>query len=175
MVKKKLKPIPHVPLPYPLIVVAVDPGGTTGIAVFKFTEESVEYLEHHQLGDPDYVWQKIHSLVHYWQAGYNTVLVVEQFDQRPGIINPDFTPKYISRDITNNILDVDIVWQIPGQAMNLVRPPSARHKGPDQLKRFGWYKTTNTHANDAARHAIVYGVEKLRHMPLIRLGWPEPL
>lgn len=158
---------------YPLIVIAVDPGGTTGVAVFKFLEDSVQYLEHYQWGDPDYVWKEIHALVHYWQAGYEVVLVVEQFDKRPGIINPDFTPKFIGRDITNNILDVEIEWQTPSVAMNLVRPPGARHKGPDQLKRFGWYTVKNTHANDAARHAIVFAVERLKHMPTILKGWPR--
>lgn len=159
---------------YPLLVVAVDPGGTTGVAVFKFTEETVEYIDHYQWGDPDYVWRKIHELVHACQKVHETVLVVEQFDKRPGIINPDFTPKYIGRDITNNIDDVEIVWQTPSVAMNLVRPPGKRHKGPDQLKRFGWYNTSNTHANDAARHAIVYAVETLKHMPTILRGWPKP-
>lgn len=160
---------------YPIIVIAVDPGVTTGIAVFKFTEEAVEYLDSYQWGDPDYVWIQIQSLAHAWMVREkHVVLVVEQFDKRPGIINPDFTPKFINRDIENNILDVEIVWQIPGAAMNLVRPPGKKNKGPDQLKRFGWYKTNNTHANDAVRHAIVYGVDKLKHMPLILRGWPKP-
>lgn len=159
----------------PLIVIAVDPGGTTGVAVFKFTEETVEYLDSYQWGDPDHVWLRIQDLAHAWMVREErVVLVVEQFDKRPGIINPDFTPKFINRDIEINITDVDIVWQIPAAAMNLVRPPGHRHKGQDQLKRFGWYKTSNTHANDAARHAIVFGVDKLKHMPLILRGWPKP-
>jgi len=159
----------------PVIVVAVDPGITTGIAVFKFSDDDAEYLEHHQWEDPDTAWRVIHNLVHYWQAGYDTILVVEQFDKRPGIINPDFTPKYIGRDIANNIDDVEIVWQIPGAAMNLVKPVSAKgNKGGDHLKRFGWYLRSNVHANDAARHAIVYAVDVLHHMPTILRGWPKP-
>ena len=158
---------------FPVVVVAVDPGVTTGIAVFLCLEDSVEYLESHQWGDPDYVWQEIHDLVHYWQFGYRVVLVVEQFDKRPGIVNPDFTPKYINRDIENNIHDVEIVKQIPDAAMNLVRPPGKKNAGPDHLKRFGWYKVKNTHANDAARHFIVYAVGKLRHQPTILTGWPK--
>lgn len=160
---------------YPLIVIGIDPGGTTGVAVFGFTDDNVEEVERFQWGDPDYVWMKIHELVHKWQGkGFRVVLVVEQFDKRPGIINPDFTPKFINRDIVNNIDDVEIVFQIPAAAMNLVRPPGPKHKGPDQLKRFGWYKTTNTHSNDAVRHIIVYAVEVLRHMPTIIRGWPKP-
>lgn len=160
---------------YPLVVIGIDPGGTTGVAVFGFTEDNVEEIERFQWGDPDYVWMKIHDLVHKWQdKGFRVVLVVEQFDKRPGIINPDFTPKFINRDIQNNIDDVEIVFQIPAAAMNLVRPPGHKHKGPDQLKRFGWYHAKNTHSNDAVRHIIVYGVEKLRHMPLILRGWPKP-
>lgn len=142
--------------------------------MFKFTEDAVEYITSYQWGDPDHVWKAIETLVHDWQITNRVVLVVEQFDKRPGIINPDFTPKFINRDIEINITDVEIVWQIPAAAMNLVRPPGHKHKGQDQLKRFGWYKTNNTHANDAVRHAIVYAVEKLRHMPTILLGWPKP-
>lgn len=155
-------------------VVAVDPGGTTGWAVFLFSPNDVEYVEHGHWGDPDQVWHDILStLERYRSLGYRVTLVVEQFDKRPGIVNPDFTPKFVSRDIVNNIHGYDIVWQIPAAAMNLVKPAGKRNKGPDQLKRFGWYHTNSVHANDAARHAIVYAVEKLKHKPTILRGWPR--
>lgn len=156
----------------PIVVIGVDPGGTTGVAVFGLTEKTIEYLEHYQWGDQDTVWQDIHALVHTWQAkGFTVVLVVEQFDKRPGIINPDFSAKYITRDITNNIHDVEIVWQLPAQAKTLV--PQPKNGRPDALKRFGWYSTSNRHANDAVRHVIVYATEKLRHLPTVLIGWPK--
>lgn len=161
------------PVEYPVIVVAVDPGVTTGICVMEFQTDSVEVLETHQFVDPNGVWREIQELAQRLATrGHRVVIVVEQFDKRPGVVNPDFTPKYVSRDIENNIHDFEIVWQIPAQAMTLVRPGSKR--GPDQLKRFGWYKTSSVHSNDATRHAIVYGVETLKHRPLILRGWPKP-
>ena len=157
---------------YPLVVIGVDPGGTTGVAVFGLTEKTVEYIEHFQWGDQNYVWQQIHELVHKWQKkGFTVVLVVEQFDKRPGIINPDFSAKYITRDISNYIKDVEIVWQLPAQAKTLVPQPKGGR--PDALKRFGWYSTSNRHANDAVRHFIVYAAEKLRHLPTVLIGWPK--
>lgn len=158
-----------------MIVIGVDPGVTTGIAVFRFTEDKSQYIEYGQLGDPDNVWKKIHQLVLFYQKNYpedEVILVVEQFDKRPGVVNPDFTPKYINRDIENNIFDVQIVWQIPGMAKTLL--PPARRGTSDALKRFGWYKVSNGHANDAARHAIAYIVHNKLHMPTILKGWPKP-
>lgn len=166
-------PKPKEVIDYPVIVVAVDPGVTTGVCVMLFEENEVDLLETHQFVDPNGVWREIQELAHGYDTGiHKVVIVVEQFDKRPGVVNPDFTPKYVCRDIENNIHDFEIAWQIPSQAMTLVRPGSKR--GPDQLKRFGWYKTSSVHSNDATRHAIVYGVETLRHMPLILKGWPKP-
>jgi hypothetical protein len=102
---------------------------------------------------------------------YEVVFVIEQFDKRPGIADPDLTPKYIIRDIENNLPHRTFEWQIPAQAKNLVKPAT---KGvPDGLKRFGWYKVGMGHANDASRHVIVFLVEKIKHMPTILLGWPK--
>jgi hypothetical protein len=156
-------------------IIGFDPGGTSGIAVLRFTETVVECVFQDEWGDPDNVWKRLHQLAHEYQCLGDVTIVSEAFDARPGIINPDYTPKYINRDVDNNIFDVDVVYQIPAQAKNLVRPPGPRNKGQDHLKRFGWYKKgRGGHANDATRHAITYGVETLKHMVLIQLGWPKP-
>lgn len=155
---------------YPCILIGVDPGVTTGIAVMGLTEKTSELLETYQWEEPDTVWRQIRDLAHTWQAkGFSVTLVVEQFDKRPGVISPDFTPKYVNRDIENNILDVPIVWQIPAQAKTLV--PQGKKGQQDALKRFGWYQTAHRHANDGIRHCIVYAVEKLRHRPTVDKGW----
>lgn len=158
-----------------MIVVAVDPGVTTGVAVFRFTENASERLAYAQWGDPDYVWRKIRDTLVLYEEKYpddEVVLVAEQFDQRPGVVRPDFTPKFINRDIENNITGFKIVWQIPDMAKTLVSP--ARRGTSDALKRFGWYLVSNGHANDAQRHAIAYVVHNFKHMPTILRGWPKP-
>lgn len=159
---------------YPVVVIGIDPGGTTGVCDMLFTEDSVELLDEDQWPEPDDVWKLLRARAHkYKMIGYRVVLVVEQFDKRPGVVNPDFTPKYINRDIALNLGDYHIKWQVPAAAKNLVKP-ARRGNGIDGLKRFGWYTIKMPHANDAKRHVIVYGVESLRHMPLILKGWPKP-
>lgn len=153
-------------------MIGLDPGGTTGVALFKFTEDSVTYLDSAQWGDPDNVWKQVKAVAEKLRAqGENVILVIEQFDKRPGIVNPDFTPKYINRDIDNNIFDFPIVYQIPAVAKNLV--PQATRGRSDALRRFGWYLVSNRHANDAARHVITFAVTQLKHMPTILKGWPK--
>lgn len=158
---------------YPFIAIGVDPGGTTGVSVFLVTETEAQLLESIQWGEPADVWRNMEDLAVSYGGYYQApvVFVVEQFDKRPGIADPDLTPKYIIKDIENNMSHRTIVWQIPAQAKNLVKPAT---KGvPDGLKRFGWYKVGMGHANDASRHAIVFLVEKIKHMPTILLGWPK--
>lgn len=159
----------------PSLVLSIDPGVTTGFTLMRFGKSDVELVETGQWGDPDRVWRTIRDYGRNARTHYNLplYLVIEQFDKRPGVVNPDFTPKYISRDIENNIFDIPYFWQIPAAAMNLVKPGRTGQR--DQLHRFSnWYKKKNVHGNDATRHAIVFGVEKLKHRPLIELGWPKP-
>lgn len=159
---------------YPVVVIGVDPGQTTGICDMLFTEDDVELLETDQWDEPSDVWKLLRARAHkYRKAGYRVVLVVEQFDKRPGVVAPDFTPKFINRDISENLTDFDIKWQIPAAAKNLVKPGTRAGTG-DHLLRFGWWKSKSPHSNDATRHVIVYGVDSLRHMPLILKGWPKP-
>lgn len=156
-------------------MLAIDPGVSTGFSLLRFGEKDVELVQTGYWPDPDRVWRTIRDSAHRARDHYNLplYLVVEQFDKRPGVVNPDFTPKYISRDIELNIHDVPVFWQIPAAAMNLVKPGRTGQR--DQLHRFGdWYRKKNVHGNDATRHAIVFGVEKLKHMPLILMGWPKP-
>lgn len=164
---------PHESIEYPCVVIGVDPGGTTGVAVFGFASADTvpEYVEHFQWDDPWTAADQINTLYRKWAVKFPTYLVIEQFDKRPGIIDPDYTPKYINRDVARAMTDVEIVWQTPSMAKNLVKPPK---KGTtDGLKRFGWYNTSNRHANDAARHVIVFAVEKMRHKPTVLRGWPR--
>lgn len=163
---------------YPLYALCVDPGGTTGLALMEFTEDSVRIMERWYYGNEDDVWMVIRAkLDEFRSAGRHIVLVVEQFDKRPGIVNPDYSPMFINKDIAHNIEgDYEVFWQIPAAAKNLVRPPGKKNRGPDHLKRFDWYLSGkgNNHTNDAVRHGIVFAVETLHHMATIEKGWPKP-
>lgn len=161
---------------WPLALIGVDPGVTTGWAILKLSDPDSEpvLLDCGQWVEQWDVWKTLDAKAQLLEElGFNVILVVEQFDQRPGIVNPDMTPKYINNDIENNLVGKwEVVWQIPAMAKTLV--PQAKRGVPDALKRFGWYQTSHRHANDAIRHVITHATHKLRHMPLIRRGWPEP-
>lgn len=158
---------------YPFLVVGVDPGGTTGISTFMVEEGSATQIDFAQWDNDGQIWRK---LVNYAadleeKTSYPVVLVVEQFDKRPGIIDPDYSAMYITQDIEANITEYPVIWQIPAAAKNLIKPAG---KGrADQLKRFGLYHPNNRHANDATRHVLVYLVEKIKHRPTILKGWPK--
>jgi hypothetical protein len=157
---------------YPFVVIGVDPGGTTGVSVYFVTELSAFLQESLQWGDPVTVWEQLEELAQKYEASWGPVVfVAEQFDKRPGIANPDFTPKYIIKDIETHLQHRTFVWQTPSQAKNLIKP--ATKGSPDGLKRFGYYKVGMGHANDASRHVLVFLVEKIKHMPTILLGWPK--
>lgn len=158
---------------YPFVAIGVDPGVTTGVSAFLVTEDGVTMKESYQWGDPENVWCELDKLAFVYEniAHLEVVFVAEQFDKRPGVADPDFTPKYIIKDIETHLAHRTFIWQTPSQAKNLVKPAT---KGvPDGLKRFGWYQVGMGHANDASRHVIVFLVEKIKHMPTILLGWPK--
>lgn len=161
---------------YPFVVIGVDPGGTTGISVVGVEADKPASIIETRQWPNDYnpaTWQKLQSLAHHYRALYDlpVVLVIEQFDKRPGVIDPDYSAMYINKDIVEYIHEYPIVWQIPAAAKNLIKP--ARKGKADQLKRFGWYQVSHRHANDASRHVLVYLVEKVKHRPTILKGWPK--
>lgn len=163
-------------LDYPMVLIGVDPGGTTGIAVYDVPspDELPRLAGYYQWADSWTIAAQLMALkskVQKQRPDAQVAFVVEQFDNRPGIVDPDFTPKYIIRDIDRDMANEQVFYQTPSQAKNLVKPA---HRGtPDGLKRFGWYQVGMGHANDASRHVIVFLVEKLHHMPTILKGWPR--
>lgn len=162
-------------LDYPMVAIGIDPGQTTGVAVYLIEAEDKLPVQQQTLqwSDPDTVWQKMLKMKQtYQEFGIkHVVFVIEQFDKRPGVADPDFTPRFIIKDIERYLPEHTRVYQTPSQAKNLVKP--AKAGAPDGLKRFGWYVVGMGHANDASRHVITFLVEKVKHMPTILKGWPR--
>lgn len=159
-----------------VVVIGVDPGGTTGCCAILLSPDNYKLAGAWQFTDQDTAHKCVQERVsHYKAAGYEVHLVIEQFDKRPGVINPDYSAKFVERDIDNNVRGYDVLHkQIPAEAKNFIKPaPKNRGKG-DALKRFGLYQTALKHANDSLRHAITYAVVRLKHKPLITKGWPKP-
>lgn len=156
-------------------IVGVDPGGTTGANVLLLTETGYELAEAHQFKDDATAWREVQGLVTKYKAlGHEVHLVVEQFDKRPGIINPDYSAKYVERDIDNNVSGYDVMHkQIPAEAKNFIKEARKNGGVGDALKRFGLFQTSMKHANDSLRHSVTYAVVRLKHRPLILRGWPK--
>ena len=157
-------------------VIGVDPGGTTGVGVITLTEDAFHLEETFQFTDQDTAWVEVQAVVNkYDQLGYEVHLVVERFDKRPGIINPDYSAKFVERDIDNNVDGYYTAFkQIPAEAKNFIKEAKNNQGKGDALKRFGMYEPGKKHARDALRHAITYAVVRLKHHPLILRGWPKP-
>lgn len=156
------------------VIIAIDPGVTTGIAVMKLTDAEYELLETHQWGDPDYVWGKIKSLINKWAYEFEDIQVIcESFEIRPDVMDPDETPKYIIKDLERYVEpDYEIRYQQASTAK--VGVPPAKGGRADRLKAFKLYQRGHRHANDAIRHIVAYAIDKLRHRPLIVAGWGLP-
>jgi hypothetical protein len=155
------------------VIIAIDPGKTTGIAVMTFTRDAYKLNDVYQWGDPDTVWLKIHALITEWhtKTGEEPTVLCESFEMRPDVISPDETPKYIIKDIDRYIgEEYEIKYQMASQAKTGCAP--ARGGKPDRLKAFDLYQVGARHSNDAIRHCVVYALNDLKHMPLTLKGWP---
>lgn len=156
-----------------VVVIGVDPGGTTGACAILLEDDNYVLDGAWQFNDDATAWHDLQKVIsHYKAAGYEVHLAIEQFDKRPGIIDPDYSAKYVERDIDNNVVGYDVKHkQTPAEAKNFVKPAKSNKGRGDGLKRFGLYQTSKKHANDALRHAVTYAVVRLKHKPLIEKGW----
>lgn len=152
-------------------VMAVDGGESTGYIIWDFGDDYSEIEEFGQFKAS--VEDAANYLDNVRDEFSPDVLVVEQFDLRPG---NDFVADLVTVEV-NAILKYlwgadNIVWQTPGQA---------KGQAPNHiLKRFGFWPTGKTvgqpdanDVRDAARHAVYYGVNVLKHRATILKGWPN--
>jgi hypothetical protein len=144
-------------------ILCIDPGGTTGIAIFSVSDETepklskyVEvsggtkgFIDFYRETEPDYNWKKI---------------VCESFTLRTGVKFPDLTPVYIIGALEALVKD-DI-------ELTLQSPSAKSLCDDDRLKSIGMHQRGNGHANDAIRHGIIY-LRNTRHMPTIEMTWPR--
>jgi hypothetical protein len=144
-------------------ILCIDPGGTTGVAIFSVSDDSEpkllkhleisggtkSFIDFYKETEPEYSWKKI---------------VCESFTLRTGVKFPDLTPVYIIGALEALIKDdVRIEFQSPSL------------KGlcdDDRLKLIGMHQRGNGHANDAIRHGIIY-LRNSKHMPTIEMTWPR--
>lgn len=138
-------------------ILSLDPGGTTGITLIEFDDESVSILETIQVKDD------LNGFLA-WQKTFDTpidIIVCESFTLRPGIHGANLAPTYIIGALEALYQDFDIVYQ----------EPKLKPLCDDQrLKKMGFHVPGQQHVNDSTRHGIIY-LRNKRHMPTLLKGW----
>jgi hypothetical protein len=143
-------------------MLALDPGGTTGVAIFDYEHDSAPvmvmndqipgsldgFIEWYLDRKPKYDWDHV---------------VCEDFTLRLNVKFPDLSPVYIIGAL--NAIEWDVADNLTMQQ------PSMKSLCDDsRLKKMALHTPGFGHANDAVRHAIIY-LRNKKHMPTLRLGW----
>lgn len=135
-------------------VIGLDPGGTTGVAALRYTEETApELIYLHQIEDGMEGYTE-------WFDGSNpddhVTMVSEKFDLREGVYGADLTPIYIEGVQYAHWRD-EIVYQQPSQKSLIP---------DDWLKEQNLWTPGKRHQMDALIHALVY-LRNSGHQPTL--------
>lgn len=153
-----------------LVVMAVDAGVSTGVAIGKVHDDDFVLLYFDQFIEDDYIKtaQRLASIAREYKV---ETVVTERFDLRPGNkFLADLTTVQVNAAFRALGWYDDIVEQTPAQAKGLA--------SDRVLKRLGWwvtgkqvnYKDAND-VRDALRHLVYYGVRTLKLKNLTKEGW----
>jgi len=143
-------------------VLCLDPGGTTGYAIFEYSEDGEAVVKTAgQIPDglEGFIEWYMEQVVSSWD-----VVVCESFTLRTGVKFPDLSPVYI----IGALQAMEAAWD----KKPIYQPPTSKPLcNDDVLKRLGIYIPGRGHANDALRHGIIY-LRNKRHLPTLRKAWP---
>jgi len=143
-------------------MLGIDPGGTTGLALFDYSDNEYELLWRKQIPNDLQGFLDWH-----WDEGEHLnldAIVCESFDLRAGI-HADLSPVYI-------IGAIEALW--PKALTNIIyQKPSQKHLcGDERLKRMNLHTPGKPHANDAVRHGIIY-MRNLKNNQVLKEGWGD--
>lgn len=137
-------------------VISLDPGGTTGWAIFSVHPDAMT-------GDPDI---PIFGNIEWWTAGQFTGPLDEQVDEIlcmvnswPGarLVTEDFKIRQFNAELSPVEINAMVLWatrprywvkQMPGLAMNTVTD--------ERQKQWGFWIPGQQHARDAVKHNITF-------------------
>lgn len=126
-------------------VVAVDPGGTTGIAVWS----PIMGLSMREVKGADHAVD--------WLADMARQLAGAHFVVEKYIITPATAKLSQQHDPLEIIGALKFLTRKYGHKLVLQSPSEAKaFSTNDKLKRVGWYQPGQDHARDASRHALLY-------------------
>lgn len=138
------------------IVLALDPGGTTGWAVFAVHPDAMT-------GDPDY---RVLDNVLWWTAGEFTGNQDSQIDQiveliaswpSARIVTEDFKVRQLNAVLAPVEINAAVRWAIrPRYFVKQHASLAMSTVTDDRQKAWGFWIPGKEHARDAAKHAITY-------------------
>lgn len=124
---------------------AIDPGKTTGIAIWEKQRITSTQIEEQK------IYKALQLLI-----DISTTVIVEDFTNRPG-----------SHKLTRETDAAHIIGYTKGRTRNVgailytQQPSMAKHYCPDfHLKEKGLYNSGSPHANDALRHLLLFGLKQ---------------
>jgi hypothetical protein len=144
-------------------VLAIDPGGTSGLAYYATNTVPAQDLDEIPGGTEGFIkWWK--GSEKFFRAD---VVICESFRLDGRTEKPDLTPVEIIGFLKGT--DYDVVFQTPAQAKSLITN--------DVLKRAGLYPKRGSvkggHGVDALRHALYYLAVTVKHRETIELLFPK--
>lgn len=144
-------------------MLAVDPGGTTGLALFEYDDESYNLIWTKQIANKlqgflDFHWDELEDI-------RLDQIVCESFDLREGVHGVDLSAVYI-------IGAIEALY--PRGVYDLVmQKPSQKALCSDQrLHKMGLHQTGKPHASDSVRHGIIY-LRNKKHKAVLKNGWED--
>lgn len=142
-------------------VVAVDPGGTTGIAAARFDDGKILAFASREFSDPMEAVGHVDDLI--MAYGPDVDVAVERYT-----ITPNTLKKSAQYDALYIIGAIMYVAREHGHSVTLQQPSAAkRFATNERLNVVGWRNSTpGGHADDAARHALIRAI----HLKLIDPG-----
>lgn len=129
------------------MIVAIDPGGTTGIA---WITAAGTFATDEVAGGADAMVGWINTWLDTPRGGLVSHVVMETFIPRPGA-------KSQQLDALHIIGAIRYVCAKQGIALTMQSPAQAKSFADnDKLKAVGWYTVGEDHGRDAARHLLVF-------------------
>jgi hypothetical protein len=143
------------------LLLSLDPGGTTGVALTEYDDDGFEIVWHKQIknglqGFLDFHWDQLELL-------NLDKIVCENFTLREGVYGADLTPVYIIGALEALYPVTELSYQAPS-----MKPLC----DDTRLKKMGLYTPGSGHAMDAVRHAIIY-LRNNKHIPTLKRGWSD--
>ena len=143
------------------IALCLDPGGTTGVALLEYNEDSYKFKRTWQIknglrGFLDFHWDELEDIK-------IDQIICEDFDLREGVRGVDLSATYVigALEALYPFGLYDLVYQKPSQKALC---------SDARLHKMELHEAGRGHANDAVRHGIIY-LRNKKHKAILKNGW----